>query len=90
MDKEQYTLRKLINGALLIPSVLLAVLASAFFDLNVLVTVLIAILLTAGLVLLIKNWSMLDRPISKNVYTIWNVVIIVFFVIAYYSLRNAM
>lgn len=90
MYNPEYTIRKLINGAILIPAVLIAILASAYFDLNAVVTIVIAVALTAGFVLLIRNWSLLDRTISKNTYTIWNIVIIAGFVIAYYTLRTNM
>lgn len=90
MYNPEYTIRKLINGAILIPAVLIAILAAAYFDLNAVVTIVIAVALTAGFVLLIRNWSLLDRTISKNTYTIWNIVIIAGFVIAYYTLRTNM
>lgn len=90
MYNPEYTIRKLINGAILIPAVLIAILAAAYFDLNAVVTIVIAVALTAGFVLLIRKWTLLDRTISKNTYTIWNIVIIAGFVIAYYTLRTNM
>lgn len=90
MNEQTYTIRKLMNGAILIPAVLVAVLAAAVFELTPVVTVILAIALTASLVFIIRKWTFLDRPISKNVYTMWNIAIIAVFVIAYYSLRSTM
>lgn len=90
MNEQTYTIRKLMNGAILIPAVLLAILVTAIFDLGAIVAVVIAIVTTAILVLLIRKWTFLDRPISRNAYTVWNIAIIGVFVVAYYSLRSTM
>lgn len=90
MNEQTYTIRKVMNGAILIPAVLLAILAAAVFNLGPVVTVIIAILLTTSLVLVIRKWTFLDRPISRNAYTMWNVAIIALFVVAYYSIRSTM
>jgi hypothetical protein len=90
MNEQTYTIRKLMNGAILIPAVLFAILVTAVFDLGAIVAVVMAIGITALLVLAIRKWTFLDRPISKNAYTAWNIVIIALFVVAYYSLRSTM
>lgn len=90
MRENQYTLRKLINGAILIPAVFLSLLLSAYFDLSVIVTIGLAIGLTATFVVIVNKWPVLDRPISKTAYTVWNVLIIFTFVIVYYSVRSSM
>ncbi|WP_342526428.1 hypothetical protein MKY84_12570 [Chryseomicrobium sp. FSL W7-1435] len=90
MTTQQYTVRKLINGAILIPAVFIALLATAYFEWPIWTTVLFAIGLTAIFVILVNRWQALDRPISKNAYTVWNVVIILTFVIIYYTIRSSM
>ncbi|OZS77912.1 hypothetical protein CF394_09155 [Tetzosporium hominis] len=90
MNPTTWTIRKLVNGAILIPAVFIALLVSATLELSGWITVLIAIALTAVLFVIVNRWKALDRPISKTTYTIWNVVIILSFVIIYYTIRTSM